>query len=194
MTTPPSSPGFRRPPAISRGGRPAFSLLEVVVILAIITIVVGAGAMSLAYLRRDAALRGPARQLSEAVSRAGWAAREQQHPVDLVFSATGFQIDGIDSSPASGPAGNGGDPTPIRVDPVNLAAFDRVSLRLPGAQAWTELGKQPMTIRLDPLAFSPGFSVRLESADLGWVEQDFHGLTGELAEERSSTSKKDRRP
>lgn len=188
-------------------GRSGFSLLEVVVILAIITLVIGAGVLSVNHLRRDAALRVPARKLSEAVARASWLAREEQQPVQLAFTAEGLEVATSSSTDAAGgivPAvagtlasgtppldGTGGEPAAarLRVDPVDFSAFDQVSLRLPGAADWVSLGKQPVFIELNPLAFSPDFSIRLESAELGWVEQDFHSLSGELAEERSSTQR-----
>lgn len=75
----------------SRGSNPAFTLIEIIVAMAVLSIMVSITFISIASIRKEQAAREPVSELHRLARTVRARAMAEQRPYQIVFTGTGFQ-------------------------------------------------------------------------------------------------------
>jgi prepilin-type N-terminal cleavage/methylation domain-containing protein len=147
-----------------RSSRPGFTLLEIMMVLALIAIIFIGSAPLIVASSRERSMRDAASEIEAMV-------RAERHDVMasgerrvLEIRPAGFFEKGL---------------KPREVLPMTKAA--KLTFRAPGERDWGKPTGQEW--EFSPIGMVTPLSVRLENGDY-WMELDFDMLTGRLAEER----------
>jgi len=166
--------------------RAGFTLLEIVIALAIVALIVGGALGVMAYSSDERALRGASSEIEVMAKRARASAIRHQTPYALVFSQDGVRMmplaeaSGVERTLASGRR-IGGDEVPMageRAD-FSLGGMD-LHVRRWGARGWDHVVKRVVHVwRFDPDGLCEPLSLRLV-AGKNWIEDEYHPLTAAI--------------
>lgn len=157
-------------------GAPAFTLLEMVVVLVIITLLVGVGVMSFDGLLREQEMRRPVSELKRMTQEAVRRAVQHERPQVIVFDGNGFSTRGEKAPQAA----NGSHQAPPLVDHARLPDGMTLVLRRFGAAKFTAAGGQRLMVT--PGGLCEPLTARFEQGH-SWIEVTLDPLTGGVAEE-----------
>ena len=82
-----------RLPSVPRSAERAFTILEIVMVLAITILLIGAATPEIAGMLRGEQLKAPARELEAMAITARCNAMAEQRPYQIVITGTGFQLE-----------------------------------------------------------------------------------------------------
>lgn len=154
----------------------AFTLLEMVITLALAILILGTAVPAVGKAAREEALREPSREIQKLVRSARQAAIREQKPKVLRFSkereVTKLLIINSINAALENP--------PVE-DSYSLPREIRILCRTWHDEKWSE----PRAIQwfLQPTGLMEPIQFRLER-NQDWIEFEFHPLTGNISEER----------
>jgi prepilin-type N-terminal cleavage/methylation domain-containing protein len=167
---------------------PGFTLIEVVIVLAIATIIMGSAAGFLIYSSDERLLRDASGEIEVLAKRARMTAILQQTPYAVEFRegvvrVLPFAQAGQDEKKTVGGHRIGGQPSlpPVSEDrQFVLKEGMRVSVRRWNSEEWFSTLKDTVHVwRFDPNGLCEPISVRL-NLEKGWSEDVYHPLTASI--------------
>lgn len=168
--------------------RQGFTLLELVIVLAIASLVMGGAIGMMVYSSDERALREASTEIESMAKRARASAILNQTPYALEFSEGAVrlmplaEVVGIENIMASGTRGTGEHGgTGVRSD-FSLGDGMELHVRRWGARGWEQVAKRVVHVwRFDPDGLCEPLGVRLVVGE-NWIEDEYHPLTAAIRE------------
>lgn len=169
-------------------GRLGFTLLELVVVLAIAGLVFGGAMGMMLYSSDERSLRVASTEIEVMAKRARASAILHQTPYALEFSEGVVRImplaeaGGVDRTLASGRRIAGDEEVSVAAERAayRLEGDMQLSIRRWGARGWDEVAKRVVHVwRFDPDGLSEPLGVRLVVGS-NWIENQYHPLTATI--------------
>jgi type II secretory pathway pseudopilin PulG len=175
MTSPASIPSERAPGTRAGGG---FTIIEIILALAIVIILVGIGGLALTGVNAQRALESRMSALENLARIAHTAVLRDQEPWLVIFEKTRAYAGPVSSGVALNALQ---DPEAPR--PLHVVEFDYDETLLIRRTAWKEFLRVdiPEIWRFAPRSLLEPIEIRVES-DHGWVQARFDPLTARLEE------------
>lgn len=174
-----------------QGRRAGFTLLEMVIVLAVASIIIGGGMAIMSLRSGEKRLREVAGEMEDLARRARTVAVIHQAPYVLALTEKGVFLhplaeEGLDEAQLARLdeqlASNGVRRMPVRDQKVFDAAFT-LQVRRWGSTRWTPLVRGERQLwRFDPNGLCEPLAVRFESDEFGWIEEEYHPLTAAVRE------------
>jgi type II secretion system protein H len=167
-----------------------FTLIEIVVVLAIAAVIMGGAVGMLVYSSDERALRNASGEIELLAKRARTTAILQQTPYAIEFRQNVVRMlplarAGRDEKRTVGGHRIGGEPSEESSGEDREYVLDAemgVSVRRWNSDKWLETGKNTVHIwRFDPNGLSEPISVRL-TLDKSWAEDTYHPLTATISD------------
>ncbi len=152
------------------------TLLEIVLVVAIMAALMGMAIPATAGLRSESRLRSPASALCQSAAQARRHAIESSIPIALHFESVGWTLD---RPPLAGSAAE--EETASESHPLDGEI--KLLLRRWGSQEWEK--PEGWVWWFQPSGLCEPISVRFERG-AAWIEMDFHAVTATVREERYS--------
>ena len=178
--------------------RRGFTLLEVVIVLAVAAVLIGAAMGLMVFSSSKRQLERASGEIEVFAKRARTIAQLQQKPYALQFipgkvrllpfaETSGSELSmpsgrPVGGAPATEPEGEpSGVAAPVH-DEISLDADFAVFVRRWASDAWLPMNeRQPQVWRFDPEGLCEPLSVRLTLGE-SWVEQTYHPLTASVSD------------
>lgn len=155
-----------------------FTLLELLIVLAIGALLVGGASFAISSLLRERQLHKPTQQIRQVIQQSVRKSAQENQPWQLIF---------INREIFAAPLSQDPKQVIATQDPAcSLPQLSELSIFPSAADGWLLANRTPIFVYIDHAHFAPPFQIRLRSK-YGWIEQTFDPLTGELINQSSST-------